>query len=139
MQKYSMNGMNNVEQLLKNVDLELIPKTIEKVVFGKIDRTYTNLLFYIFFFFCIWWQISILSYKNVCICFSFCLEMVSSQWDPMSTKQTKRICNVIKDIIDNYPTIDPDSKMLMLLLTNIVDRIKDSVDYDVFIPISSRQ
>jgi len=42
MQKYSMNGISSVDQLLKNVDLELIPKTIEKVVLGKIDRMYTN-------------------------------------------------------------------------------------------------
>lgn len=67
------------------------------------------------------------------------IEMVTSQWDPLSSKQTKRISTVIKHILDNYPTIDPDSKLLMSLLTNIVDRIRDAVDYDVFIPISSRQ
>lgn len=65
--------------------------------------------------------------------------MVTSQWDPLSSKQTKRICNIVKHILNNYPTIDPDSKLLMLLLSNIVERIKDAVDYDVFIPISSRQ
>lgn len=65
--------------------------------------------------------------------------MVTSQWDPMSLKQTKRISSVIKFILDNYPTIDPDSKLLMSLLTNLVDRIRDTVANDVFIPISSRQ
>lgn len=65
--------------------------------------------------------------------------MVTSQWDPMSSKQTKKISNVIKHILDNYPTIDPDNKLLMALLTNLVDKIRDSVDFDVFIPISSRQ
>lgn len=40
MQKYTMRGVNNVEQLSKDVDLELIPKIIEKVVLNKIDRMY---------------------------------------------------------------------------------------------------
>lgn len=38
MQKYTMNGMSTIEQLTKNVDLELIPKIIEKVVLNKLDR-----------------------------------------------------------------------------------------------------
>lgn len=38
MRKYSMKGVNNVEQLSKDVDLELIPKIIEKIVLDKIDR-----------------------------------------------------------------------------------------------------
>lgn len=65
--------------------------------------------------------------------------MVSSQWDPLSSKQTKHITGVITHILENFLTIDPDSKLLMSLLTNIVDRIRDAVDYDVFIPLSSRQ
>ncbi|KAE9544711.1 hypothetical protein AGLY_000253 [Aphis glycines] len=103
MQKYTMKGNNNIDQLTKDVDLELIPKIIEKVVLIKIDQ------------------------------------MVTSQWDPLSSKQTKHICNLVKYILDVYPTIDPDSKLLMMLLNNLVDRIRDAVDYDVFIPISSRQ
>lgn len=35
-----MKGMKNVDQLSKDVDLELIPKIIEKVVLNKIDRMY---------------------------------------------------------------------------------------------------
>lgn len=62
-----------------------------------------------------------------------------SQWDPLSSKQTKRLSVVLKNILDNYPTIDPDSKLLMALLTNLVDRLRDSVDNDVFIPIYPKQ
>uniref|UniRef100_A0A2S2PWV7 GC-rich sequence DNA-binding factor 1 n=2 Tax=Sipha flava TaxID=143950 RepID=A0A2S2PWV7_9HEMI len=102
-QKYTMKGMNSVDQLSKDVDLELIPKIIEKVVLNKIDQ------------------------------------MITSQWDPLSFTQTKHISNVIMNILQKYPTIDPDSKLLMSLLTHLVDRIRDAVDYDVFIPISSRQ
>jgi len=40
MQKYTMKGNNNIDQLTKDVDLELIPKIIEKVVLIKIDRMY---------------------------------------------------------------------------------------------------
>lgn len=40
MQNYTMKGVISVEQLKKNVDLELLPKIIEKVVINKIDRTY---------------------------------------------------------------------------------------------------
>lgn len=65
--------------------------------------------------------------------------MVVSQWDPLSSKQTKHISNLVRHILDNYPTIDPDSKLLILLLTNVIDRIRDAVDYDVFIPILPRQ
>jgi hypothetical protein len=65
--------------------------------------------------------------------------MITSQWDPLSFTQTKHISNVIMNILQKYPTIDPDSKLLMSLLTHLVDRIRDAVDYDVFIPISSRQ
>lgn len=71
--------------------------------------------------------------------FCYSIEMITSQWDPLSFKQTKHISNVIMNILEKYPTIDPDSKLLMSLLTNLVDRIRDAVDYDVFIPISSRQ
>lgn len=38
MQKYSMKGSRNVDQLTKNIDLELIPKIVEKIVLDKIDR-----------------------------------------------------------------------------------------------------
>lgn len=65
--------------------------------------------------------------------------MVISQWDPLSSKQTKHISGLVKHILDNYPTIDPDSKPLMILLTNVIERIRDSVDYDIFIPILPRQ
>lgn len=65
--------------------------------------------------------------------------MVTSQWDPLSSKQTKSISSIVKHILDNYPTIDPDSKLLITFLTNVVDRIRDAVDYDVFIPLSSKQ
>lgn len=41
-QKYTMKRIDNVEQLLKDVDLELIPKIIEKVVLNKIDRMYKS-------------------------------------------------------------------------------------------------
>jgi len=42
MQKYTMKGNNNIDQLTKDVDLELIPKIIEKVVLIKIDRMYIH-------------------------------------------------------------------------------------------------
>lgn len=65
--------------------------------------------------------------------------MILNQWDPLSSKQTKRIFNIVKHILDNYLTIDPDSKLLMALLTNLVDRIRETVDYDVFIPLIPKQ
>jgi len=40
MQKYTMKGNSSIDQLTKDVDLELIPKIIEKVVLIKIDRMY---------------------------------------------------------------------------------------------------
>lgn len=40
LQEYTMKSVNSVDQLSKDVDLELIPKIIEKVVLNKIDRMY---------------------------------------------------------------------------------------------------
>jgi len=37
-----MKGNDNIDQLIKDVDLELIPKIIEKVVLIKIDRMYAS-------------------------------------------------------------------------------------------------
>lgn len=45
MQKYSMIGVHNLEELLKNTDLELIPKIVEKVVLNKIDGMFTNSIY----------------------------------------------------------------------------------------------
>jgi len=42
MQKYTMKGNHSIDQLTKDVDLELIPKIIEKIVLIKIDRMYAN-------------------------------------------------------------------------------------------------
>lgn len=47
LQKYSMTGVNNVEELLKDTDLELIPKIVEKIVLSKIDGMHTNYSTYI--------------------------------------------------------------------------------------------
>ncbi|CAI6360016.1 unnamed protein product [Macrosiphum euphorbiae] len=70
MQKYPMKGNNNIDRLIKDVDLELIPTIIEKVVLIKIDP------------------------------------MVMSQWDLLSSKQTKHIFSIVKHILDMYPTIN---------------------------------
>lgn len=49
MLKYSTKCNNNVDKLLENVDLELIPKVIEKIVLDKIDRKYILNFFFIYF------------------------------------------------------------------------------------------
>ncbi|XP_054271583.1 PAX3- and PAX7-binding protein 1-like [Macrosteles quadrilineatus] len=62
-------------------------------------------------------------------------QLVSAQWDPMSRSQSLSLVNVVTKLLQDYPTLGPNSKSLTQLVNNIVDKLKDAVDNDVFIPI----
>lgn len=65
-------------------------------------------------------------------------EFVENIWDPMSTTETLRLIGQIKRIGSDYP-IHPASKNIQTLFASILDKMKSSVDNDVFIPIFPKQ
>lgn len=72
---------------------------------------------------------------KVCLLF---VELVAAQWDPMSTSQSVALVNVVTKLLQDYPTLGPTSKLFTLLINNIVEKMKDAVNNDVFIPIYPR-
>ncbi|GAB0097424.1 PAX3- and PAX7-binding protein 1 [Sergentomyia squamirostris] len=53
----------------------------------------------------------------------------------MSTSQTLRLVGLINRLYQDYPSLRPCSKPLIELFTAILEKIKASLDNDVFIPI----
>lgn len=62
-------------------------------------------------------------------------QLVCAQWDPMSSSQTLCLVSLVTKLLQDYPTLGPNSKVLTLLINNIVNKMKDAVDNDVYIPI----
>lgn len=56
-------------------------------------------------------------------------------WDPLSTSQTTRFVNLIQKISYDYHTVHGESKNTQSLLKAIVQRIKKTLDDDVFMPL----
>ncbi|XP_052087083.1 PAX3- and PAX7-binding protein 1-like [Mytilus californianus] len=56
-------------------------------------------------------------------------------WDPLSTTQTSRLVNVVQKIINEYPSVHADNKKTQELLRAIVNRMKKTLDDDVFMPL----
>lgn len=65
-------------------------------------------------------------------------EFVEHIWDPMSTTETLRLIGQIKRIGSDYP-IDLTSKNVQTLFASILDKMKLSVENDIFIPIFPKQ
>ncbi|XP_071134694.1 PAX3- and PAX7-binding protein 1-like [Mytilus edulis] len=56
-------------------------------------------------------------------------------WDPLSTTQTSRLVNVVQKIINEYPSVHADNKKTQELLRAVVNRMKKTLDDDVFMPL----
>ncbi|XP_065201950.1 PAX3- and PAX7-binding protein 1 [Planococcus citri] len=65
-------------------------------------------------------------------------QIVKAQWDPLSTKETQQLVAVVRSIID-YPFIAPKSKLFTQLMNTIIDKMKQAVENDVFIPMFPKQ
>uniref|UniRef100_A0A1B6ETX4 GCF C-terminal domain-containing protein n=2 Tax=Cuerna arida TaxID=1464854 RepID=A0A1B6ETX4_9HEMI len=65
-------------------------------------------------------------------------QLVGVQWDPMSRSQSLTLVNVVTKLLQDYPTLGPNSKAFTLLINNIAEKMKEAVDNDVFIPIYPR-
>lgn len=66
-------------------------------------------------------------------------EIVETCWDPMSSTQTLRLVVALGRFGREYPALKPSSKYLRSLFNGIVDKLKDSLKHDVFIPIFPKQ
>lgn len=62
-------------------------------------------------------------------------EIVEKCWDPLSSSQTLKLILLIKRLERDYPSIQPTSKYARTLFISILDKMRDSMDNDVFIPI----
>ncbi|GAB1610930.1 PAX3- and PAX7-binding protein 1-like [Argonauta hians] len=56
-------------------------------------------------------------------------------WDPLSTSQTSRFVNLVQRLCEDYPTVHGDSKNTQALLQAVVERMKKTLDDDVFMPL----
>lgn len=66
-------------------------------------------------------------------------EFVQKAWDPVSSTQTMALRNLLRRLIRDYPSLKPKSKFMRTLFISVLDKMKDSVDSDVFIPIFPKQ
>lgn len=66
-------------------------------------------------------------------------EFVQKVWDPVSSTQTLALINLVRRLIRDYPSLKPKSKYMRTLFTAVMDKMKDAVDNDVFIPIFPKQ
>ncbi|XP_017778141.1 PREDICTED: PAX3- and PAX7-binding protein 1 [Nicrophorus vespilloides] len=64
--------------------------------------------------------------------------MIEKCWDPLSSSETLRLVGVVGRYIRKYPTLGPDSKALHNLFNAVLNKIKTSLEHDVFIPIMPR-
>lgn len=69
----------------------------------------------------------------------FVIELTSLCWDPLSSSQTVSLVGLVTKLIQEYPTITPTSKFLTNLINTVLDKMKEAVENDVFIPIYPQQ
>ena len=75
------------------------------------------------------WKISIVT-PNLIF-----LELVACWWDPLSHTQTVRLVNLVRHYAVAYPSLSPSSKPLRELTHAIINKIRDAIDNDIFIPM----
>lgn len=66
-------------------------------------------------------------------------ELIETCWDPLSTTQTLKLVGLIRRVERDYPTVHPSSKYTKTLFIAILDKMKNAMDNDVFIPIFPKQ
>lgn len=66
-------------------------------------------------------------------------ELIEKCWDPLSTTQTLKLVVLIRRLGEDYPSLRPKSKHLRALLMAVLDKMKLSLENDVFIPIFAKQ
>ena len=65
--------------------------------------------------------------------------LVSAAYDPLSTSQTMRLTQLLKKMRTTYPTLTGSSKNVGQILTSVIERLRSSIDNDVYIPLGYSQ
>ncbi|CAL1280131.1 unnamed protein product [Larinioides sclopetarius] len=64
---------------------------------------------------------------------------VQKVWNPLSTSETTKLVNLVKNMHETYPTINGKSKQLLNLLQAVTIRINKSLADDIFIPLYPKE
>ncbi|XP_038077839.1 PAX3- and PAX7-binding protein 1-like [Patiria miniata] len=62
-------------------------------------------------------------------------DLVGEVWDPVSTTQTNRLVSLVHKLVEDYPTVNSDSKNTREFLKALVDRMRRTLDDDVYMPL----
>jgi GC-rich sequence DNA-binding factor len=128
---FGLRNTETEETLLKDPDVQLLPRIVDKVILPKLNRKRQE-----FFFLN---SVLKLCLTVILISVVMVLELVTLCWDPLSNSQTVSLVRLITRLIQEYPTLGHNSKSVTTLLKTIIDKMKEAVENDVFIPIYPKQ
>lgn len=66
-------------------------------------------------------------------------QLVTECWDPLSSSQTVSLVALVTKLIQDYPSLTPKSKFLTTFFEAVLEKMKESVENDVYIPIYTPQ
>lgn len=61
--------------------------------------------------------------------------LVREVWDPLSTKQTRRLTSLVRQLAEDYPTVTRGRSNTQSLFAAILTRLRRATEEDVFIPL----
>lgn len=125
--KYGWTETETEESLANDPDVRLMPVLVEKIVLPKITGKRKSI------------RSVYDSFANLSQSYCMHAEIVETCWDPLSSTQTLRLVVALGRLGREYPALKPTSKYLRTLFTTILDKIKNALDNDVFIPIFPKQ
>lgn len=103
--------------LKEDPDFNLIPLVIEMAVLPRFGSNNQNK-----------------SHLSVVLNHNFS-EIIVDAWDPCSSSQTQRLTSILRKILSDYPKLATRGRVTKSLLPAVVDKLKEAIDNDVFIPI----
>jgi len=65
-------------------------------------------------------------------------QLITTCWDPLSSSQTVTLIGILTKFIQDYPTVTFKSKALISLIEKVIEKMKEAVDNDVYIPIYTK-
>jgi hypothetical protein len=65
--------------------------------------------------------------------------VVQRVWDPLSSSQTHNLINNIRYVVNDFPTVAPQTKNLQDLKASLVKRFQESLAEDIFIPLMNKK
>ena len=65
--------------------------------------------------------------------------LVQTTWQPLSSRQTRNLVTCLSQFISCYPTLNAESKQTKALIKAVVERMRKTLDDDVFMPLYPKQ